>query len=163
MGLTGLLSVNLQRGRPLISMLVCVGWCSEWRGEEGLTFHSCIPLPSLRPNPSLPGTPNGIPPSVFFIHALLHPFIPSQSPSAANSPPQEKGCREDLPSYPSGGGDGESVGVFFHPFSLMWLYSGSVYSSVTTSLSCKPNSSSSVFIIPSIFPLYPFILLLTDP
>lgn len=37
-----------------------------------------------------PGHQRRFPLLSFFIHALLHPFISSQSPSAPNSPPQEK-------------------------------------------------------------------------
>ena len=141
-----LLSVNLHQGRPLICILVYIGWCRERRvnSGEGIILSFRYPSSSLRPNPSLHRTPKRIPLSVVFIPALLHLLSVTICSQLSSS---WKGCR---PSYPSWG-YGEGVGVFFHPFSLTWLYSGSVYPSVTPPLSCKPNLSSSLFICSSLF------------
>lgn len=134
--------------------------------EKGLSFHSSIPPLFLYPNPSLPGTPEGIPPSVFFIHALLHPFISSQSPSAPNSPPQEKGCREDPPSYPSWREMGRVYRGLLLPLqphvTLFWLslpihHHLSFMQTQSILLPLHPGT------VPSIFLLYLLILHLADP
>lgn len=122
-GVYGANLVNL-RGQPLVCMLGYVWWCRDWREEKGLSFHFFVPLPFLRPTPSLPGTPKGIAPSVFFIQALSHPFISCQPPSDPNTPLREKGCMEYLPTYRSWGKWGGRRGLLspLQPHvTLFWL------------------------------------------
>lgn len=134
-------------------------WWHRDKRERGLSFHSCISPVS---NPITPHNTKGDSPfCLFFLSKLC--FAPSSLVShhllltLLLSKKDAWRTFHHIDHWENG----EGLGVVFHPFSLMWLYSGSVYPSVTSFLSSKPNSSSSphhLGIVPSIFPLYPLIL-----
>lgn len=135
---------NVHQHWPLICMQVHVGWCREWR--RAYPFIPVSLLSSSIQTHHSPGHQRGFP-LLSFLSTLC--FIPSSLVShhlLLTLLLRKKDAERTLHHIHHGGKWGGYIGVFFCPFSLMWLYSGSVYPSITTSLSCKLNPSCSRFI-----------------
>lgn len=91
------LGPNLHQGQPLICMLVDLRCHEERNSEKGLHFHSLNHSSFSLSKPITPQDTEGDS-LLFFIHALLHPFSSSQSPSAPNTPSWERDAEGTLTS-----------------------------------------------------------------